>query len=129
MAFRKTQSGRHSVTTNKIEHFATVKQPMSIAHDGLTVLASIQETGLCRNLEIALNARDAIGQETYGTSLQPDNGRDPMVDAYQESLDLVMYLRQSELEGKPRARALLERAVALAESIQSEIEQLDYPDA
>ena len=37
--------------------------------------------------------RDRIGEQKYGTRLQPHNGRDFLVDAYQESLDLVVYLR------------------------------------
>ena len=42
--------------------------------------------------------RDKDGQEKYGTRLQPHNGRDPLVDAYQEALDLVVYLRQALFE-------------------------------
>ncbi len=37
--------------------------------------------------------RDRIGEQKYGTRLQPHNGRDFLVDAYQESLDLGVYLR------------------------------------
>lgn len=39
--------------------------------------------------------RKRIGIERYGTPLQAHNGRDALVDAYQEALDLVMYLRQA----------------------------------
>lgn len=42
--------------------------------------------------------RKRIGTERYGTPLQPFNGRDALVDAYQEALDLVMYLRQAIYE-------------------------------
>lgn len=35
------------------------------------------------------------GIEKYGTPLQPFNGRDPLIDAYQEALDLCVYLRQA----------------------------------
>lgn len=35
------------------------------------------------------------GIEKYGTPVQPFNGRDPLVDAYQEALDLCVYLRQA----------------------------------
>ncbi len=42
--------------------------------------------------------RDTVGRERYGTPLQPHNGRDALVDAYQEALDLVVYLRQAILE-------------------------------
>ena len=38
--------------------------------------------------------RDAAGAAKYGTRLQPHNGRDALVDAYQEALDLAVYLRQ-----------------------------------
>lgn len=41
-----------------------------------------------------MRERDAVGRERYGTPLQPHNGRDALVDAYQEGLDLVVYLRQ-----------------------------------
>ena len=42
--------------------------------------------------------RDAIGEQKYGTRLQPHNGRDALVDAYQEVLDLAVYLRQAIYE-------------------------------
>ena len=41
-----------------------------------------------------LQARKAYGLKKYGTLLQPFNGRDAAMDAYQEALDLVVYLRQ-----------------------------------
>lgn len=37
--------------------------------------------------------RDRFGKEKYGVRLQPGNGRDFLADAYQEALDLVVYLR------------------------------------
>lgn len=45
-----------------------------------------------------MRARDRVGRERYGTPLQPHNGRDALVDAYQEALDLVVYLRQAIAE-------------------------------
>ncbi len=41
-----------------------------------------------------LRARDKAGTRKYGTTLQSHNGRDCLIDAYQEALDLAMYLRQ-----------------------------------
>lgn len=41
-----------------------------------------------------LEERERIGTARYGTALQPVNGRDAMVDAYQEVLDLACYIRQ-----------------------------------
>lgn len=40
-----------------------------------------------------MKKRDEFGKQKYGTSLQPENGRDSLIDAYQEALDLCVYLR------------------------------------
>lgn len=45
-----------------------------------------------------IEARIELGVRRYGTRLQTHNGRDALWDAYQEALDLVMYLRQAILE-------------------------------
>jgi hypothetical protein len=42
-----------------------------------------------------MRERDHVGRARYGTPLQPFNGRDALVDAYQEALDLCVYLRQA----------------------------------
>jgi len=47
-----------------------------------------------------MEERDRVGREKYGTPLQAFNGRKPLVDAYQEVLDLAVYLRQAIEEGK-----------------------------
>lgn len=51
-----------------------------------------------------LRARMTKGRDTYGTDLYAHNGRDALVDAYQEALDLCMYLRQAieERDNMPR---------------------------
>lgn len=43
-----------------------------------------------------------LGIERYGTGLQADNGRDMLLDAYEEALDLCVYLRgvMYERDGK-----------------------------
>ena len=41
-----------------------------------------------------IEARATYGVETYGERLTSHNGRDALADAYQESLDLAVYLRQ-----------------------------------
>lgn len=41
-----------------------------------------------------IEARAQLGKKRYGKRLQAHNGRDPLTDAYQEVLDLAMYLRQ-----------------------------------
>jgi hypothetical protein len=45
-----------------------------------------------------LTERQRLGIARYGTTLQPHNGRDALVDAYQEALDLALYLRQAIAE-------------------------------
>jgi len=48
--------------------------------------------------------RHAVGTKRYGTPLQAFNGRNVLQDAYEEALDLCVYLRQALAEGKPVAR-------------------------
>lgn len=45
-----------------------------------------------------MEERRLVGIARYGRPLQPGNGRDPLVDAYQEALDLAVYLRQAIAE-------------------------------
>lgn len=45
-----------------------------------------------------LQDRAVIGEPKYGVRLMTHNGRDAMWDAYQEALDLAMYLRQAIAE-------------------------------
>lgn len=64
-------------------------QPMPNASDSPAmqdlVIADIEE-------------RKQIGLERYGQLLKAHTGRDALVDAYQEALDLCMYLRQAIYE-------------------------------
>lgn len=45
-----------------------------------------------------MKGRDDHGRKLYGTPLQPYNGRNALIDAYQEALDLAVYLRQKIFE-------------------------------
>ena len=40
-----------------------------------------------------MHDRLSLGIERYGTGLQANNGRDMLKDAYEEALDLCVYLR------------------------------------
>ena len=42
---------------------------------------------------VDMAGRDKLGRERYGTPLQAHNGRDALRDAYEEALDLAVYLR------------------------------------
>ena len=63
---------------------ATMDQPLSNGN-GVDIANC-----LCKDIQ----DRATLGEERYGERLQPFNGRSALVDAYQESLDLPMYLRQ-----------------------------------
>lgn len=45
-----------------------------------------------------MQERDKFGREKYGTPLQPLNGRNPLVDSYEEILDLCVYMKQCQEE-------------------------------
>jgi hypothetical protein len=45
-----------------------------------------------------MQQRNENGTRKYGTPLQAHNGRDALVDAYQEALDLAVYLKQAIIE-------------------------------
>jgi hypothetical protein len=49
-----------------------------------------------------MGKRNHVGEKKYNTTLQPFNGRDVLQDAYEEALDLCVYLRQAiyERDGK-----------------------------
>lgn len=59
-----------------------------------------------------LNERKAMGLKKYNTLLQPMNGRDSLVDAYQEVLDLAAYLR-NEIAERQELRAEIRRLLDL----------------
>jgi len=45
-----------------------------------------------------MRQRREFGIQKYGTPVQPNNGRDALLDAYQEVLDTAVYLKQALLE-------------------------------
>lgn len=54
------------------------------------VIAGEADAGLVADMM----ARDELGRSRYGVPLRVWNGRDALADAYQEGLDLVVYLEQ-----------------------------------
>ncbi|MGL4445722.1 MAG: hypothetical protein ACRCU1_19010, partial [Alsobacter sp.] len=46
-----------------------------------------------------MRARDAQGRAKYGVPLCANDGRDTSLDAIQEALDLMVYLRKRQAEG------------------------------
>lgn len=68
-----------------VEDAATAKQPAPQG-SGSPILGMVLADLTNRALE---------GKEKYGEPLLAHNGRNPLWDAYQEALDLAMYLRQA----------------------------------
>ncbi len=60
-----------------------------------------QDTPLGTGIDIAnavcmdIQLRAELGRKRYGERLKSFNGRSSLIDAYQEALDLCMYLRQA----------------------------------
>lgn len=50
--------------------------------------------------------RAIFGEKKYKTLLKTSNGRDALLDAYQEQLDNLMYLKQAMLERDERGHAM-----------------------
>lgn len=64
------------------------------ARPGDQPLPTLNEHPAIQDLVLAdIEARKAVGLQRYGTLLQGHNGRDMLLDAYQEALDLCVYLR------------------------------------
>ncbi len=82
---------------------------------GLTLLALAED----------MEQRDRIGVDKYGVPLRPFNGRDSLLDAYEESLDLVAYLANDAIEGNfpPTSCGLLKAAAELCFSIKQTLNE------
>ena len=76
-----------------------------------------------------LDERERAGIAKYGTPLQPHNGRDPLVDLYQELLDATCYVRQrireQETDGGMEAYERIARELAWVVAQEVSIRRLD----
>lgn len=53
-----------------------------------------QGVAIAELVKTDIEARVQLGEQRYGERLRANNGRDALMDMYQESLDLCMYFRQ-----------------------------------
>lgn len=83
------ESSVHETIAEELMHL----QNKPIIHKGPIMQELVQKD---------FDSRLAIGIERYGTGLQAFNGRDMLRDAYEEALDLCVYLRGAiyERDGK-----------------------------
>ena len=72
---------------------ASHQQPAPVHNESTPIVELVREDML---------ARMTLGIERYGTPLQANNGRDALQDAYEEALDLAIYLRQAIEERRAR---------------------------
>lgn len=81
-------------------------QPPPITTEGPALWEVVQgdarsfhdKNDLLTEVLVDMAERDSVGRARYGVPLQAHNGRDALVDAYQEALDMTVYLRQSVAE-------------------------------
>lgn len=74
-----------------MENIGTIEQPKPNLNSSPHIVDLVMQD---------MAARKAAGLEKYGTPLQAHNGRNALVDAYQEAIDLALYLRQAIEESK-----------------------------
>jgi len=71
------------------------------------------------------------GVQTYGERLKPFNGRDALLDAYEESLDMTLYLKQAltekqaiQVQAKVKVNFVEDEKEVLKKLINSKIDEL-----
>lgn len=89
---------------------------------------TLSEDLASKKLRSDLLARQELGRARYGTVLKTHNGRDAVIDAYQEALDLSQYLAQAVMEGAPLINQLaksIELSVELRAHLDKEANNAD----
>lgn len=109
-----------------IKELATQEQPTPVPGDGVSchdrAVEAVLRAGTTDDLDLALvealRARQELGVQRYGTTLQRGNGRDALVDAIQEGLDMIAYLAQAGLEDSDAFRVAHGLMVMLIEQVE-----------
>jgi hypothetical protein len=77
-----------------------------------------------RTMLAEMSDRDAFGLEKHGERLAPENGRDHLADAWQETLDQLVYMRAAIMslgdnhEMRRRLNAIYWRSLDVAASLR-----------
>jgi hypothetical protein len=66
-----------------------------------------------------IETRLSFGEKKYGTRLKANNGRDFLMDAYQEVLDFLNYSMQGHMEGNEGYLHIFELGTVLANKIRT----------
>ncbi len=72
-----------------------------------------------------MRGRSAYGLEFYKHPLRPHDGRDVMMDPYQEALDLAVYLRKAIAEGNGWAVSMYKRTLEMLLELRTMIAMRD----
>lgn len=80
--------------------------------------------GVLRLLRKDCEERDAFGRQKYGVPLRAANGRDPMLDCYQELLDAAAYSFQAVIR-REAAPKLFQDVFSMALSLRATIDHRD----
>ena len=105
---RKNAAHVAAIKAHQLDRFLTKDQPMPTYAVGTAIA----------DLVIAdIEQRKQSGFERYGTLL---NGRIPLVDAYQEVIDLALYCRQ-QIEGQAQLLEAVDEAIAAYRSHRSDL--------
>lgn len=70
--------------------------------------------------------RYQVGMKKYGRPLHTFNGREALQDAYEEVLDLAMYLKQKLMEIEPETSILSEHKNPKDHNFESTMERKDF---
>lgn len=96
---RRTLAGITTRLTTSLVSNLELQQPASEVAAGDQPPPTPNQRPAIQDLVIRdIAERKRVGVARYGTPLQGFNGRDALMDAYQEALDLVQYLRQAIYE-------------------------------
>lgn len=81
-----------------------------------------------------VEARIRLGERKYGTRLKAHNGRDAMLDAYQEILDFLNYIKQGVIEDRPGCQRLYDSAISLAREVkqlygEANVQEMQHAEA
>lgn len=92
---------------------ATGQQPAPVAGEG----------DMWKDVIADMEARREFGIKKYGKPVQVGNGRDALTDAYQEVLDLAVYLKQAIKERDKADNGVTRRLTKVMERMNKEIEE------
>lgn len=97
-------------------HRSTLVTPRLVKHCDNYIFGAVgdKETeSIWIQIKQDLITRNELGIQTYGTPLYTFNGRDPLIDAYQEILDAAKYYQQYTMEDGKSTDLMLTKLLGL----------------